>query len=181
MTKEEKKEYDRVRYLKKKSEDGWIKRKLEMEKKTRDIRNSDPIYLTKKRQERKDRLKNINTNKYKEREYKKSNPCKIKCKAKNKVRRYLGRAKDGFHFHHWSYNEEDHLSVFELSIKDHNRIHSYMRYNKEKLKYETLCGILIDTKEFAEKLINLIKKTKPGYYPGEQIKQIESECVSLTN
>ena len=51
------------------------------------------------------------------------------------------------HRHHWSYNEEHYKDVIELSVKDHNLIHRFLKYDKESFYYMTLDGILLDTKE----------------------------------
>ena len=48
--------------------------------------------------------------------------------------------------HHWSYNEEHWRDVIELSVKDHNTIHRYMKYDQEFFMYRTIEGILLDTK-----------------------------------
>ena len=48
--------------------------------------------------------------------------------------------------HHWSYNKEHWKDVIELSIKDHNTIHRYMKYDQEFFMYRTVEGLLLDTK-----------------------------------
>ena len=53
----------------------------------------------------------------------------------------------GLNLHHWSYNQEHWLDIIELSIKEHNFLHRFIQYNQEKMVYETLDGILLDTKE----------------------------------
>lgn len=63
----------------------------------------------------------------------------------------------GFHLHHWSYNQVDWLDVIKLSIKEHNLIHRYLIYNKKKMIYSTIGEVLLDTKnkhlEFIQKLL----------------------------
>lgn len=62
----------------------------------------------------------------------------------------------GFHLHHWSYNQEDWLDVIQLTIKEHNLIHRHILYNQEKMLYYTkIDGELLDTKE---KHLEFIKK-----------------------
>ena len=61
----------------------------------------------------------------------------------------------GNHLHHWSYNIEDANSLIELSIKEHNKIHRYLIYDKETFYYKTLNGFLLDTKK---KHLEYIKK-----------------------
>ena len=53
----------------------------------------------------------------------------------------------GFHLHHWSYNQEDWLDVVKLSVREHNLIHRYLIYIKEKMIYTTKDETLLDTKE----------------------------------
>ncbi len=57
------------------------------------------------------------------------------------------KVKNGYNFHHWSYNKEHLRDAIELSIKDHNKLHRYMIYDQERMMYRTLDGILLDTKE----------------------------------
>jgi hypothetical protein len=67
----------------------------------------------------------------------------------------------GVHLHHWSYNQEDWLDVIELNIKDHNLLHRKMIYNPEIMKYNTIDGEILDTKEKHIEYINKIIKN--GY------------------
>lgn len=67
-----------------------------------------------------------------------------KCKVKVK----------GNHRHHWSYSEEHHLDVVELSVKDHKKAHRFIRYDQKYMMYRTLEGELLDTKESHLKHIN---------------------------
>lgn len=60
------------------------------------------------------------------------------------------KCKDGYDKHHWSYNEEHWKCVFELSRKDHAKIHRYMIFDFERLMYRTVHGVLLDTREAAE-------------------------------
>lgn len=53
---------------------------------------------------------------------------------------------DGFHLHHWSYNQEDWLDVIKLEIKDHYFLHRYIIYDQERMMYRGLDGVLLDTK-----------------------------------
>lgn len=53
----------------------------------------------------------------------------------------------GYNYHHWSYNEEHYFDVIELSIKDHNRLHHYLKYDQSVFMYRTLEGKLLDTRE----------------------------------
>ena len=64
----------------------------------------------------------------------------------------------GIHLHHWSYNQEDWLDIIELNIKDHNLLHRLMIYNPELMKYNTIDGELLDTKEKHISYLNKIIK-----------------------
>ena len=68
-----------------------------------------------------------------------------KLKAKNKSQR-IERKNSSNHNHHWSYNEEHWMDVIELSVKDHNTIHRYMKYDQEFFMYRTVEGLLLDTR-----------------------------------
>tara|TARA_R110002110_G_scaffold397849_1_gene613214 strand:- start:72 stop:611 length:540 start_codon:yes stop_codon:yes gene_type:complete len=68
-----------------------------------------------------------------------------KYKAKNKSQR-IKRKNPSNHNHHWSYNEEHWMDVIELSVKDHNTIHRYMKYDQEFFMYRTVEGLLLDTR-----------------------------------
>jgi hypothetical protein len=76
--------------------------------------------------------------------YNKKYPEKIK--AKN-LSQHLKPKVKGNHLHHWSYNIDHAKDVIELSIKNHNKIHRYLKYDKETFMYKTLDGKLLDTKE----------------------------------
>jgi len=66
--------------------------------------------------------------------------------------------------HHWSYNKEHWQDVIELSVKDHNTIHRYMKYDQEFFMYRTNEGILLDTKlqhkGFIDRVLNFKKNEK---------------------
>ncbi len=55
------------------------------------------------------------------------------------------------HRHHWSYRKEHFLDVINLSPADHRHVHRYMVYDKERMQYRRLDGVLMDTREAAEK------------------------------
>lgn len=65
---------------------------------------------------------------------------------------------DGFHRHHWSYNENDQKDVIILSYKEHGFYHRYTIYDPERMMYRDLNGKLLDTKEKYIKYINSIPK-----------------------
>ncbi len=49
--------------------------------------------------------------------------------------------------HHWSYNEEHYKDVIEMTKHQHYVIHRYIKYDQTEMKYRTLEGILLNTKE----------------------------------
>lgn len=55
---------------------------------------------------------------------------------------------DGDNRHHWSYNEEHHLDVIILTIKDHAKAHRFLIYDQERFMYRRCDNNeLLDTKE----------------------------------
>jgi hypothetical protein len=60
------------------------------------------------------------------------------------------------HRHHWNYNIEFAKDIIELSIKDHSKIHRFIKYDKKTFMYKDLNGNLLNTKEKHIELINKI-------------------------
>jgi translation elongation factor EF-Ts len=87
--------------------------------------------------------------------YNKKYPEKVKCK--NISQRINKKAKDN-HLHHWSYNIEHAKDVIELSIKHHNKIHRFLKYDQKTFMYKDLIGNLLETKEKHLEYINKIIK-----------------------
>ena len=54
---------------------------------------------------------------------------------------------EGYHLHHWSYNQEDWLDIIEVEIKRHYFLDRYVIYDAERMMYRGLDGILLDSKE----------------------------------
>lgn len=76
-----------------------------------------------------------------------------KYKAKNATQK-LPRENNS-ELHHWSYNDEHHTCVIELSTRDHNIAHRFMIYDQERMMYRRCDnGELLDTREKHEKFIN---------------------------
>jgi hypothetical protein len=56
--------------------------------------------------------------------------------------------KEGYHLHHWSYNEEHYKDVIELSIEQHFFLHRHIIYDQERMMYRRVDNLeLLDTKE----------------------------------
>jgi len=69
---------------------------------------------------------------------------------KSACRSRLGKKKPktkGNHLHHWSYNLEHAKDVIELTVKDHNKLHRFLKYDKETFMYKDIDGNTLDTKE----------------------------------
>lgn len=60
--------------------------------------------------------------------------------------RTMGR-QEGFHLHHWSYNEEHYKDCIEILIAEHYTAHRFLIYDQETFYYKDLDGNLLDTKE----------------------------------
>lgn len=87
---------------------------------------------------------------------------KKKYPEKYRAHYYVARItkKEGYHFHHWSYNEEHFRDYIELSIKEHNKAHRFIIYDQERMMYRKLDGELLDTKEKHNDYIMEMIKTK---------------------
>ena len=69
-----------------------------------------------------------------------------------------GNIKQGFHCHHWSYNEEHYKDIIHLKPKDHSLLHKHLIYDSDTFYYKTLEGQLLDTKEKHEKYFQILKE-----------------------
>jgi len=79
-----------------------------------------------------------------------------KYRARIKSQRII--RKKGYELHHWNYNLEYAKDVIELTVSDHNLLHRYLKYDKEKMIYRNFNGDLLETKESHIELLQLIKK-----------------------
>jgi hypothetical protein len=81
-----------------------------------------------------------------QRDYRKKYP--EKSKAKNVVSKNKLLISINGHFHHWSYNEQHHLDIIDLTIKDHSKAHRFLIYDQERFMYRRCDNNeLLDTKE----------------------------------
>lgn len=53
----------------------------------------------------------------------------------------------GRQLHHWSYRLEHRKDVIEITIREHSKLHRFMRYDRKTMMYTDLDGNLLDTKE----------------------------------
>jgi len=72
----------------------------------------------------------------------------------------------GINLHHWSYNQEDWLDIVELPIAEHHFLHRFIIYDQERMKYRTLEGVLLDTKENHLQYFEECKLKHNFYEPG---------------
>lgn len=70
-------------------------------------------------------------------------------KATKKIKK-----EDGYHLHHWSYNEEHWTDVIKLTPSMHAKLHRRMIYDQERMMYRNLSGVLLDSKEVHIEYIN---------------------------
>jgi len=85
--------------------------------------------------------------------YIKKYPEKVRAKSLSRKLRPLIKTNQ---LHHWNYNIEFAKDVIELSIKDHSKIHRFIKYDQKTFMYKDLNGILLDTKEKHIELINKV-------------------------
>lgn len=77
--------------------------------------------------------------------------------AKKRCDRLL--KKEGFHLHHWSYNEQHYLDVIEIEVKSHHFLHRYLIYDSERMMYRRYdTNELLDSKEKHIEFIEYILK-----------------------
>lgn len=69
------------------------------------------------------------------------------------------------HLHHWSYNVEHHKDVFHVAAKAHRRIHTLMVYDQERMMYRRLDGVLLATRESAQRYYDYVLTLADGEYP----------------
>jgi hypothetical protein len=61
---------------------------------------------------------------------------------------------EGYHVHHWSYNEEHYTDIIYVTIVEHALAHRYMIYDQERKMYRKIDTMeLLDTKEQHEQYI----------------------------
>jgi len=139
---------------------------LRVKKREASLRN-DPKWLEKERERQRERYYRLGySGKYKQtlekkretmKKYMKKYPEKYNTHCKSPKLRALVK---GNHLHHWSYCENHTKSVIEMSEKDHNFLHRYLRYDQPKKLYKTMDGILLDSREKHLKYFDQLKKIK---------------------
>jgi len=87
------------------------------------------------------------------RRYKERFPEIIKAASSAK---HLQRLEKGLQYHHYSYNKEHYKDCIILSIKDHNTVHRFLKYDQQFFMYRDLEGNLLDTREKHEAYLKTI-------------------------
>ena len=52
--------------------------------------------------------------------------------------------------HHWSYKPEHHKDIIGMTLKDHRKIHRYIKFDEFHLQFRTQSGVLMDTRQSSE-------------------------------
>ena len=144
-------------YTHKKMTDGHLNKCKSCCKQEADIRErklrEDPNFVEKEKKRHKEKYHRLG---YKELhkptfEKKKEQMAKYNAKypEKRKAKGVSSKLpkKPGCELHHWSYHKEHWADIIELSIKDHNEIHTHMVYDPEYMYYRDSTNTLLDTKE----------------------------------
>jgi hypothetical protein len=112
------------------------------------IKKQDLIFIEKERKRGRDKYYKYN---YKSKSDNNRNKIyNLKFPEKFKAKSILGSKLkiDGFHRHHWSYNEEHYCDIIYLTIKEHNKAHRFLIYDSEYFKYRRCDNLkLLLTKE----------------------------------
>ena len=127
--------------------------KIDVRQRETELRNN-PEWIEKERERNREKYYKLNykglftpsTEKKREtiRKYRQKFPEKYMASRYTEL--YLTKSQ-GFHLHHWSYNQEDWLDIIQLSVQEHNFLHRNLIYVPELMVYKTKKDELLDTKE----------------------------------
>lgn len=127
-------------------------------------KSQDENFLEKEKERQREKYHRLNyKEKYKsdsESKKKSSKRYKENYPEKSKVRSLSShiKAPEGYNYHHWSYNIEHAKDVILLTVKKHNYVHRFIKYDKESKFYKVKkAGELLDTKEKHELFILNLK------------------------
>ena len=70
--------------------------------------------------------------------------------SKNYIYKNLHRkfkCEKGVELHHWNYNDDYLQDVIKLNVKDHKKLHMFIKIDYDLRMYRTLNGDLLDTKD----------------------------------
>jgi hypothetical protein len=139
--------------------DGHLNKCKDCAKKDSDLREKklrkDPEWIYKEKERGREKYyrlgyKNIYKPSYEKKKeqsqrYNEKYPEKVLAK---KSSRKLNKICKSNHLHHWSYNKEHYKDVIELSVSEHNKLHRYIIYDKERMMYRRADNnVLLDTKK----------------------------------
>ena len=66
-------------------------------------------------------------------------------------------SRDGYHRHHWSYNEEHWLDIIYVNASMHSYYHTHMEYDSTHMVYRAKAtGELLDTRERHEAYLKIL-------------------------
>tara|TARA_R110002020_G_C15931109_1_gene743790 strand:+ start:122 stop:625 length:504 start_codon:yes stop_codon:yes gene_type:complete len=86
-------------------------------------------------------------------------PIKARARAASKsIKSGKGQEK-----HHWSYNQDDWLDVIVMERDEHRKLHCYMTYDKDSLKFRTINNVLLHSRVLVELYISLLREVRDGY------------------
>lgn len=147
------------------------------------LKNSDPSWVEKEAARQRDKEKRRYHTKLKgtdylsekrkksSKKYKEKYPEKYKAKCCTRV----VPAPEGYHNHHWSYQEQYCDDVIQLSESNHFFIHRYIKYDDATMCYRTKKGVLLDTKakhvDFINNLLTSFDNASqiPKKYQGRRV------------
>lgn len=121
-------------------------------KKNYGLKSEDPLFIQKERERCRERNKRLEySKKYKpSKEYRaninKSYVEKFPEKYRARIKSQRMPSVNG-HLHHWSYRDEHHRDVIDISPEYHYIAHRFLVYDQKEKMYRTTDGVLLDTKE----------------------------------
>ncbi len=142
--------------------DGHLNKCIECAKSDSKIRidnlKSDSEFMNKERKRGREKYHRLYSESPKSNlSYEKKKYYYLKFPEKLKAKSVLGKKFiiQGFHRHHWSYNEIHYCDIIHLNVKDHCKAHRFLIYDNEFLMYRRFDSMtLLDTKEKHLEFIN---------------------------
>lgn len=108
------------------------------------LKSNDPLWVKKERARSREKYKRLGY-KDKQRIWDAKKPWKNSSIYKNLSRNL--KIPKGHEAHHWSYKEENLLSVFIMKTDKHRKAHKELIFNEYTLCFSTSTGEILDTRE----------------------------------